>query len=451
MERAETPNLFPRHLTAEPTLPTERPSAPPAVAGAQVFAPTFPLTLDELDVSPDFLAELALKTVAIEPDSTTVRIAERLCLGQVITDQLLERLYTDKLIEKKGTVSLRNNRYGMTERGWARVNQLMDLSRYVGPAPVSLELYTEMIVSQVRSRPAVTKEMLDQTLRDLVLHETVKRRLGVVASSGRSLFLSGPPGNGKTAIARALVDAIVGGVWIPYAIEVDGQVIRVFDKHTHHAIEQSQSNYDRRGVIVRPPLVVVGGELTIQSLDLMATDSPRFYEAPFQLKANGGVLVVDDLGRQRVSARELLNRWIIPLEYRVDYLTLSTGKKIQVPFEQLVIFATNLTTVDLVDEAFMRRMGYRLFVEPPPTETYKEIFRRYVRFAGLTIEEDLIDRLLVRYKTERRQPKCCEPRDLVQRAIDLCKFDDRPIELSSAILDEAWESYFGGSNFPQAG
>ncbi len=445
MERSDSAGLSTLNFEAE------RPSEPPAIEGAKVFAPTFPLTLEELDVNPDFLSELALKTVSLEPDCTTVRTAERMCLGQVITDQLLERLYNDKLIEKKGTVSLRNNRYGMTERGWARVEQLMDVNSYVGPAPVSLELYTEMIVSQVRSRPSVTKEMLEHTLRDLVLDEKVKRRLGVVASSGRSLFLSGPPGNGKTAIARALVDAILGGVWIPYAIEVDGQVIRVFDKHVHHSIEHPQNNYDRRGVIVRPPLVVVGGELTIQSLDLMATDSPRFYEAPFQLKANGGVLVVDDLGRQRVSARELLNRWIIPLEYRIDYLTLSTGKKIQVPFEQLVIFATNLKDVDLVDEAFMRRMGYRMYVEPPSIETYKEIFRRYVRFAGLTIDEQLIDRLLARYKTERRQPKCCEPRDLVQRAIDLCKFDGRTIGLTADILDEAWESYFGGTNFPQAG
>ncbi len=451
MERVDAGGILGTGAETEPALPTEHSSQSPAVEDAKVFAPTFPLTLEELDVSPDFLTELALKTVSMEPDCTTVRIAERLCLGQVITDQLLERLYNDKLIEKKGAVSLRNNRYGMTERGWGRVEQLMALSSYVGPAPVSLELYTEMIVSQVRSRPAVTREMLEHTLRDLVLTDKIKRRLGVVASSGRSLFLSGPPGNGKTAIARALVDAILGGVWIPYAIEVDGQVIRVFDKHVHHTIEHPQNNYDKRGLIVRPPLVVVGGELTIQSLDLMATDSPRFYEAPFQLKANGGVLVVDDLGRQRVSARELLNRWIIPLEYRIDYLTLSTGKKIQVPFEQLVIFATNLKDVDLVDEAFMRRMGYRLYVEPPDADTYKEIFRRYVRFAGLSCDDNLLRHLLARYQAEHRKPKCCEARDLVQRAIDLCKFDNRNAQLTAEILDEAWESYFGGTNFPQAG
>ncbi|NQU11414.1 AAA family ATPase, partial [bacterium] len=363
----------------------------PALADvANVYAPRFPLTIDELDVSPEFLCDLALKTVSIEADCTTASTAQRLHLGTVITDTLLERLYNDKLIEKKGTVSLRNNRYGMTERGWIRTEQLMTLCSYVGAAPVSLELYTEMITSQVSSRAPVTREAIERTVADLVLSDEVKRRLGVVASSGRSLFLSGPPGNGKTAMARALVEAIPGGVWIPYAIEVDGQVIRVFDKHTHQVADHPEANYDRRGLIVQPPLVVVGGELTIQSLDLVAAETPRFYEAPFQLKANGGVLVVDDLGRQRVSARELLNRWIIPLEYRFDYLTLTTGKKIQVPFEQIVIFATNLSHTDLVDAAFMRRMGYRLYVEPPSLDTYAEIFRRFAAGQKLDVDSSLL-------------------------------------------------------------
>ena len=195
--------------------------------------------------------------------------------------------------------------------------------------------------------------------------------------------------------------------------------------------------------------MVVGGELTIQSLDLVATETPRFYEAPFQLKANGGVLVVDDLGRQRVSARELLNRWIIPLEYRFDYLTLSTGKKIQVPFEQIVIFATNLRHTDLVDAAFMRRMGYRLYVEPPSLDTFAEIFRRFAAGQNLSVDPTLLAHVLDHYRAENRAPNCCEARDLILRARDLCSFDGRPFELSEAVLDEAWDSYFGGPSFPQ--
>jgi MoxR-like ATPase len=300
-----------------------------------------------------------------------------------------------------------------------------------------------MLVSQVRSRAPATRESLEQTLSHLVLPEAVKRILGVVVSSGRSLFLSGPPGNGKTAMARALVNAVAEPLWIPYAIEVDGQVIRVFDKHVHHTVEPQESDFDRRWVKIRPPLVVVGGELTIESLDLTATGSPRYYEAPFQLKANGGVLLVDDFGRQRCSARQLLNRWIIPLENRVDSLTLSTGKKLEIPFEQIIVFATNLTDSDLVDEAFMRRMGYRLAVSRPSTGTYTEIFQRTAADFGLPLDITLIKRLLERYKAEGRLPNACDPRDLILRAVDFCRFEKQEFRLTDETLDLAWVGYFG--------
>ena len=414
-----------------------------------LFTPSF-RRLGELDVSLGFLTDLTLKAVSLNPDCTTAHVAERIRLGMAETDALLQRLYEEKLVDKKGTVGLHNNRYAMTDRGWERAAQSMARCNYVGPAPVSLEEYTKMLVRQVRSRPPVPKAELDAVLNELVLPDSVKRRLGMVASSGRSLFLSGPPGNGKTTMARALVNAIPGEIWIPYAIEVDGHVIRVFDKHDHHPVDPPEGDYDRRWVKIRPPLVTVGGELTIQSLDLTATDASRCYEAPFQLKANGGVLVVDDLGRQRVSARELLNRWIIPLEYRTDYLTLSTSKKVQVPFELIVVFATNLTDADLVDEAFLRRMGYRLYVGPPSPEMYAEIFRRFARSIGLTADESLVRHVLGRYKAEGRELKACEPRDLLTRAIDLCKFDGEASRLTKEILDEAWDSYFGGAGFPSS-
>lgn len=416
----------------------------------EVFTPPYPQKLDDLDVGIGFLGDLALKAASLDPDCTTASVADRMRIGKVVTDTLLQRLYDEKLIDKKGTVALHNHRYAMTERGWARVAQAMSSCSYVGPAPVSLEEYTKMLVRQVRSRPPVTKEVLDEVLQELVLPDSVKRRLGVVASSGRSLFLSGPPGNGKTAMARALVNAIPGEVWIPYAVEVDNHVIRLFDRHDHHPVETADDDFDLRWVKIAPPLVTVGGELTIQSLDLTATDTPRCYEAPFQLKANGGVLVIDDLGRQRVSASELLNRWIVPLEYRTDYLTLSTSKKIQVPFELTVVFATNLTDVDLVDEAFTRRMGYRLYVAPPSPEAYAEIFRRFAQSTGLTANESVINHVLGRYRSEARELRSCEPRDLLLRAADLCKFDGQSIRLTEEILDEAWDSYFGGAGFPSS-
>ena len=418
--------------------------APVFANPADWFVPTFPEKIEQLDVSPKLLAELALKTISIDPESTTSSCAARMGLGMFITESLLRRLCHEQFIEAKGVVGLHNHRFAMLDRGWIEVNRLMNSCSYIGVAPVSLKAYTDLITQQVRNRPPVTRQSLEQAMAGLVLSDEAKQILGLVASSGRSLFLTGPSGNGKTATARALVDSIAGDFWIPHAIEIDGQVIRVFDRHNHRIVEHPNNDYDRRWVRVRPPLVMVGGELTLQSLELCSTDTQRFYEAPVHMKANGGVLVVDDLGRQRCSASELLNRWIVPLEYRIDYLTLSTGKKIQVPFEQIIVFATNLTEEDLADEAFLRRMGYRLHVTAPTPAAYTEIFQRYARSRGLSVDPQLIIRLLERYRVESRTAKCCDPRDLIDRVIDHCKLAGKPLALSLESLDLVWKGYFGG-------
>src|ERR1035437_7298228 len=418
-------------------------AAPQFTNPADWFVPPFPKKLQDLDVGPGFLADLALKVVPLDPDFTTSTVASRLCLGMMITEALLQRLCHEKYIEVKGLVGLQNHRYGMLERGWQELTRLMKFCSYAGPAPVSLKAYTEMITQQVRNRPPASRQALDQALSGLVLSDYAKEILGLVIGSGRSLFLTGPSGNGKTASARAQVDAIPGEIWIPYAIEVDGQVIRMFDSHNHVPVPHSSDDYDRRWVRISPPLVVAGGELTLQSLDLAFTETQRFYEAPLHIKSNGGVLVVDDLGRQRCSATELLNRWIVPLEYRVDYLTLSTGKKIQMPFEAIVVFATNLTESDLEDEAFMRRMGYRLNAEAPSPETFTEIFLRYARSRGLAPEESMVAYLLEKYQTEGRIAKSCDPRDLIDRAIDRCRLHNVPVKLTLEGLEVVWNGYFG--------
>ncbi|MCS7049001.1 MAG: hypothetical protein NZ483_06890 [Verrucomicrobiae bacterium] len=410
-----------------------------------LFIPPFPKQLSDLGVDQTFLGHLALKAVALEADPTTARVAERLGLGTLITDQILDLLCRDHLIEKRGVVSPRNHRFQMLDRGWDTLARIRRINSYCGPAPVSLAAYSELIVKQVRSRPTVTQKALDDALANLVLTPAARQVLGLVASSGRSLFLSGPPGNGKTEMARALVHTLPGTLWIPYAIEVDNEVIQIFDEHCHQRCPVSTEDYDHRWVKIRPPLVMAGGELTLESLDLCEGNLPGFYEAPFQVKANGGVLVIDDLGRQRCSPTELLNRWIIPLEHRVDYLTLRTGKKIRVPFEQIVVFATNLTVEDIADEAFLRRMGYRLYLMPPSPDTYAEIFFRYARTKGLAVEPGLMQHIEQRYGRERRTPKACEPRDLIERAIEVCKFNREPIRLTRETIDQAWAGYFGAT------
>ena len=214
------------------------------------------------------------------------------------------------------------------------------------------------------------------------------------------LFLTGLPGTGKTAVAERINNALPGAIWIPYAVEIDGQIIRVFDSHCHRIapLDETPVEYDRRWVLIKRPLVVVGGELTLENADLTWSDSAKFYEAPFQMKSNGGTLVIDDFGRQRVAPQDLLNRWIVPLERRVDYLALHTGKKIEVPFEQLVVFSTNLDENDLADQAFLRRMGYRARVEPPTPGAYSEIFQREAYTRGIRYEQSVLDHVLSKYR-----------------------------------------------------
>ena len=258
--------------------------------------------------------------------------------------------------------------------------------------------------------------------------------------------MTGPSGNGKTTIATALHSAQLGEIWIPYAIEVDGQVIKVFDLHNHQPVPVTgMDRYDERWIRIRRPIVVVGGEMTIETMDLIYSDSVRFYEAPFQIKSNGGTLVIDDFGRQRVDPHDLLNRWIVPLENRIDYLTLHTGKKIEVPFEQLLIFATNLDPSDLVDDAFLRRMGYRLYINPPDRDMYAAIFEQFVRKSGYDYDPKRLEYLYRLYEADKRPLRGCEPRDLIQRCTDLCKYENRPMVLTDDLLQLAWKNYFGAA------
>ena len=406
--------------------------------------PSAPMTVEETQMDFNFLADLALKTVYADADCSTIRVAEKLCLSIPVTQSLLQHLYKEKLIEIRGQANYMNYQYAMLDRGWQRANRLLDVNGYIGPAPVSLRSYTQMVSKMSQDREPLSPKFVKKALSHLVLPDVTLQSAGLVANSRRSLFMFGEPGNGKTSIAVALHSAQPGEVWIPYAIEVDNQIIKVYDQHNHVRVEEAESNgYDKRWIKIKRPLVVVGGELTIETMDLIYSRTVRYYEAPFQMKANGGTLVIDDFGRQRIDPRDLLNRWIVPLERGMDYLTLHTGKKIEMPFEPLLIFATNLDPTGLVDEAFLRRMGYRLYISPPSREQYATIFKRVVKDNGLAYDPKLLEFLLRRYEERKRPLRCCEPRDLIYRVLDICRYAGQPPELSKDLLDLAWINYFG--------
>jgi len=409
--------------------------------------PPVPATAEGSGLDFGFLTDLALKTVYADTSCTTQRAAQRLALPVGVVDTLLQHLYREHFIEIRETISLQNRRYAMLDRGWERVRRLLDLNAYIGAAPVSLQAYTAMVDRQEKLRPPVNHDAIRSALGSLVLPDGTLQLLGVVANSRHSLFITGAPGNGKTSIARALHSALGGDIWIPRAIEVDGNIINMFDSHNHVPVDpQPDVPYDQRWIKIARPLVTVGGELTIESMDLTYDQTVKFYEAPFQLKSNGGTLLIDDFGRQRVQPRDLFNRWIIPLENRVDYLTLHTGKKIQVPFEQLLIFASNLDSAALAEEAFLRRLGYRLTAESPSPETYGRIFRKYVEACRLRYDPRLVDGLVARYAREQRDMRACQPRDLVDRCQDICRHENRQFALTAELLDRAWLYYFGGQS-----
>jgi hypothetical protein len=413
-------------------------------AEIESLGPPTPEEVAETGISQASLRDLALKHVASLTEPTTATVAEKLHLPLALADEILYQLYKEKLIEIRLQSAAALTRYAMLDHGWERVTRLYSFCGYAGPAPVTLEDYTYMTRVQATPSQPVSLERVRKAFSDLVLPDSLLKTLGCVITSRSSLFLTGLPGTGKTAIAERINVASTGTIWIPYALQIDDQIIRVFDPHCHHPVSTSEDmEHDRRWIRIQRPMVVVGGELTLENTDLVWSETSKFYEAPFQVKSNGGTLIVDELGRQRVSCRDLLNRWILPLERRVDYLTLHSGKKIKVPFEQLVVFSTNLDETEFVDEAFLRRMGYRAKLELPTPAAYGEIFKRAALARGLAVDESNINYLLRKYSSEQRPMKSCEPRDLLNRISDVCSFEGRPMDVNFELIDMAWGNYFG--------
>ncbi|MFW6073958.1 MAG: ATP-binding protein, partial [Chloroflexota bacterium] len=305
--------------------------------------------------------------------------------------------------------------------------------------------YWEVVKSQEIGKIRVGPADIRRVMSDLVLSDDILDMLGQAVNTGRSLFLFGDPGNGKTTIAERITELLGGAILIPHAITIDGHIIKVLDLHNHQPIasDGKRTDLDRRWVVCKRPAVIVGGELTLDSLDLVWDENARVYEAPLQMKATGGMLMIDDFGRQQVHPRELLNRWIVPLEKRLDYLALHTGKKIEIPFDQLIVFSTNLAPKDLVDEAFLRRIQNKIHIDNPTLDQYREIFRRTCDSLGVPFDQDSLVYLLREYYVKpKRQLRSCHPRDILRTLIGIARYHDEPVVLSTDLVDKACSTYF---------
>jgi predicted ATPase with chaperone activity len=424
---------------------------------ASRFLPPEPRSIDDTGLSASFLSNLALKVLYTRGFVSGHELADTLKLPFAnVVDHLLDFLRREHLTEVRGASASgfgeSSYQYVITEQGRGRARELMSDSSYVGAAPVPLDAYNNAVTVQSLAGQSISQDRIRAALKHLVISEGMLAQVGPAVNSGKAIFLFGAAGNGKTALAEGIGSMLPGLIFIPHAIAADGHVIKLHDALNHRsepegegvaAASKRSGRHDKRWVLIQRPAIQTGGELVLESLDLVYDPTTKFYEAPYQMKANGGLFLIDDFGRQQVRPRDLLNRWIMPLEKRVDFLTLVTGRKIEVPFDALIVFSTNLSPNELVDEAFLRRIRYKIEVADPSWEQYREIFIRVCRSRGIEYQEEALRYLInEQYVKTKRPPRAVHPRDIVDELMDIARYLGVPAVLSQELLDQACKSYF---------
>lgn len=440
-----------RPIRQRPARPHGRPPLvpdPPEVNDA--FLPIEPESIYDAGFTDSEIEALVLKYLNARSEASGREITDQIKLPFRLVDPLLDTMKSDRLVGHKGASLANDYVYQLTELGRERARKLAEQCTYFGAVPVTLEDYIQGVAAQSITLQQPTTEDLRRAFSDLLIKEGMLQRLGPAINSGRGLFLYGPPGNGKTSIAERITISFGETIWIPRSLGIDGEIMRIFDPSMHEPAPLAegdgiidQRRIDKRWIRIRRPTIVVGGELTMDQLEVSQSSDRGVSEAPVQLKSNCGTLVIDDFGRQRMTTDQLLNRWIVPLEKRYDFLNLAGGKKIQVPFDQLIVFSTNLEPRDLVDDAFLRRIPYKLEVSDPSEEDYRELIKLMAPQIGVEYNQEAVDYLIEKHYRQTKRPfRCCQPRDLLSQIRSYCRYVGEEPRMSPQLFDFAVENYF---------